>query len=85
MGRGGLCRLVEEAANMERIANLKARVSMLECERERERVSALEASKAYDKSDEMMKRIQQLELALQQAHEDYKILSNGVVLYSTNV
>jgi hypothetical protein len=68
--------LAEEAANVERIANLKARVSMLECERERERVSALEASKVYDKSDEMMRRIQQLELALQQAHEDYKILSN---------
>ncbi|KAG0571852.1 hypothetical protein KC19_VG048400, partial [Ceratodon purpureus] len=69
-------RLAEEAANKERIANLKARVSMLECERERERVAALQASKVHDKNEEMMQRIQQLESALQQAHEDYKILSN---------
>lgn len=73
------CRLLEDIANVEKIANLKARVSMLECERERERLSALESSKANYKSEEVMHRIQQLEVALQQAHEDYKILSNGAL------
>lgn len=78
---------------MEKIANLKARVSMLECERERERVCLLEAAKKHDKSDEMLQRIQQLEMAIQQTHENYKILNNEtkqlhckrpVRLYQTN-
>ncbi|XP_024401243.1 uncharacterized protein [Physcomitrium patens] len=86
-------RLAEEAATMEKIANLKARVSMLECERERERVCLLEAAKKHDKSDEMLQRIQQLEMAIQQTHENYKILNNEtkqlhckrpVRLYQTN-
>ena len=67
----------ELAANLERIADLKARVNMLECEREREKYAALEAAKAYDRNDEMMQRVHNLEMALQQAHEDYKILSKG--------
>ena len=71
-------RLAEElAVNLERIADLKARVNMLECEREREKYAALEAAKAYDRNDEMMQRVHNLEMALQQAHEDYKILSKG--------
>jgi hypothetical protein len=71
-------RLAEEAVNNERIANLKERVSMLECERERERMAALNASMKFNNSnrdDEMLNRIQQLESALQQAHEDYRLLS----------
>ncbi|CAK9194538.1 unnamed protein product [Sphagnum troendelagicum] len=71
-------RLAEEAVNNERIANLKERVSMLECERERERMAALNASMKFnnrDRDDEMLNRIQQLESALQQAHEDYRLLS----------
>ncbi len=80
------CRLAEEAVNNERIANLKERVSMLECERERERMAALSASMKFnnsDRDDEMLNRIQQLESALQQAHEDYRLLSQGFLEFSS--
>lgn len=56
---------------------------MLECEREKERIAALEGAKTNDRSDEMMRRIQLLESALQQAHEDYKILSQGWISFNS--
>jgi hypothetical protein len=53
---------------------------MLESKREREQAAAFACMKSNDiRDDEMLSRIQeQLESALQQVHEDYRLLSQGL-------
>lgn len=80
----GLPLNIRSSYNSERLANLKERVHMLESEREREQVAAFACMKSNDiRDNEMLSRIQQqLESALQQVHEDYRLLSQGLNLLS---
>lgn len=56
-------------------------MKLLVCESENDHISSLGVVNKFNKDNEMIHRIQQLELALQQAHENYKSLSNGIINY----
>ncbi|CAK9197475.1 unnamed protein product [Sphagnum troendelagicum] len=82
----GLPLNIRSSYNSERLANLKERVHMLESEREREQVAAFACMKSNDiRDNEMLSRIQQqLESALQQVHEDYRLLSQETMQMYTS-
>jgi hypothetical protein len=76
----GLPLNIRSSYNSERLANLKEQIHKLESERVREKVAAFACMKSNDiRDDEMLSRIQeQLESVLQQVHEDYRLLSQGL-------